>query len=71
MGAALGLGLMLGAIGMHLTILGISVPNEDGSHDGGYLFALALIVAVCCALVLAASKHRWKGYLQQLLPRFN
>ncbi|HYC85848.1 MAG TPA: DoxX family membrane protein [Chryseosolibacter sp.] len=47
LGAALGAGLMAGAIFMHLTILGIGVEG-----DGGYLFALAWLVMVCCAYVL-------------------
>ena len=46
-GAGLALGLMLGAIGMHLTLLGIAVKG-----DGGYLFFLALIVATCSTYVL-------------------
>jgi len=45
--AMLALGLMAGAIGMHLTILGIEVLG-----DGGYLFSLALTVAVCSTIVL-------------------
>src|SRR6186713_1209621 len=44
LGAGLALGLMLGAIGMHLTILGIEVGG-----DGGYLFILSVIVSVCSA----------------------
>jgi putative oxidoreductase len=53
MGAALSLGLMAGAILMHLTILGISVQN-----DGGYLFLLAWIVAICSAFVLLMNKEK-------------
>jgi hypothetical protein len=52
-GSALAFGLMLGAIGMHLTILGISVEQ-----DGGYLFFLAVIVTVCSAYVLWKNKNR-------------
>ncbi|MFK7953219.1 MAG: DoxX family membrane protein [Ekhidna sp.] len=52
-GAILGLGLMVGAIGMHLTILGIEVMN-----DGGYLFYLALIVFLCSAYVAYADKEK-------------
>ena len=48
LGAGLALGLMVGAIGMHLTLLGIEVQG-----DGGYLFFLALIVTVCSAYTLA------------------
>ena len=53
LGSALAFGLMLGAIGMHLTILGISVKQ-----DGGYLFFLAVIVAVCSVYVLWKNKDR-------------
>jgi putative oxidoreductase len=42
LGALIAVGVMLGAIGSHLTKLGIVVKN-----DGGLLFALALIVFVC------------------------
>jgi uncharacterized membrane protein YphA (DoxX/SURF4 family) len=42
LGALLAAGVMVGAIGSHLTRLGIVVQN-----DGGLLFVLALIVLVC------------------------
>ncbi|MFN8353999.1 MAG: DoxX family protein [Spirosomataceae bacterium] len=45
-GAMMGLGIMAGAILSHLTVLGIDVQN-----DGGYLFTLALITALCCVVV--------------------
>lgn len=47
LGAGLALGLMVGALGMHLTILGIEVQN-----DGGYLFTLAWVVTICSGYVL-------------------
>lgn len=47
LGAGIALGLMVGAIGMHLTLLGIEV-----NHDGGYLFFLAVVVSVCSLYVL-------------------
>ncbi|HQQ98857.1 MAG TPA: DoxX family protein [Cyclobacteriaceae bacterium] len=47
LGAGLALGLMAGAIGMHLTKLGIEVQG-----DHGQLFAYALTVAICSVLVL-------------------
>jgi len=53
LGAGLALGLMLGAIGMHLTILGIEVRG-----DGGYLFVLSVIVSVCSAFVLLKNKEK-------------
>ena len=52
-GAAIALGLMGGAMMMHLTILGISVQN-----DGGYLFFLATVVATCSVVVLVMDKER-------------
>jgi len=48
-----GLGLMTGAIAMHLTLLGISVKG-----DGGYLFTLAVIVCVCSAFVMLQNRER-------------
>lgn len=50
-GALLAIGVMLGAIGSHLTVLGISVQN-----DHGLLFGLALTVFV--ASVVTAVLHR-------------
>jgi hypothetical protein len=46
-GAVLAMGLMAGAIGSHLTVLGIEVKG-----DGGLLFALALTVFFSAAAVL-------------------
>lgn len=46
-GGALGLAIIAGAIGAHLTKLGIAVKG-----DGGLLFGLACTVFVCCAGVL-------------------
>jgi len=47
LGALLALAVLSGAIVSHLTKLGIVVKN-----DGGLLFALAITVFVCCAVVL-------------------
>lgn len=47
LGAALSLGLMVGAIGSHLAILGIEVQG-----DGGTLFVLALVTTAASAVVL-------------------
>jgi putative oxidoreductase len=57
-GAVFALGLMGGAIMMHLTILGIEVQD-----DGGYLFLLALVVSVCAVVVLFFNK-------KQIMDRF-
>jgi hypothetical protein len=53
LGAAIGLGLMVGAIGMHLTLLGINVQN-----DGGQLFLYAVIVTLCSLYVLWHDRER-------------
>ena len=52
-GAGIALGLMTGAIGMHLTLLGIEVQG-----DGGYLFFLACVVFACAAFVLVVEKDK-------------
>jgi hypothetical protein len=44
LGALLATGLMAGAIGSHLTLLGVEVQG-----DGGLLFALACVTAACGA----------------------
>ena len=46
-GAVLALAVMAGAIGSHLTVLGIEIMG-----DGGLLFGLALIVFVFSAAIL-------------------
>ncbi|MGE3618087.1 MAG: DoxX family protein, partial [Gemmatimonadales bacterium] len=51
-GAALAFGVMLGAIGAHLTRLGIDVQG-----DGGTLFYLALTVAAASLLVLGLRRR--------------
>jgi len=48
-GAVLSLGVISGAIFFHLTKLGIALPLVD---DHGELFALAVVVFVCSAVVL-------------------
>jgi putative oxidoreductase len=53
LGGSLAFGMMIGAIGMHLTRLGIAVQG-----DGGYLFFLAVVVAVCGGYVLLRNKDR-------------
>ena len=52
-GAVMALGLMVGAIGGHLTKIGIEVAG-----DGGTLFALAILVAACSATIV------WKNKLK-------
>jgi putative oxidoreductase len=64
LGGLLALGLMSGAIGMHLTKLGISVQG-----DGGYLFLLAVTVAVCSAFVLLRNKAKIESIMRFLAAR--
>ena len=63
-GAVLGLGLMAGAIGMHLTVLGITVTNADGTSDGGQLFLYAVVVAICSLIVLWLNQDRIRGAIK-------
>ncbi len=53
LGALLSLGVISGAIVSHLTKLGIVVKN-----DGGLLFALAIAVFVCSALILVIRRRQ-------------
>ena len=53
-GAFLGVGLMAGAILSHLTVIGI-----ESKGDGGQLFMLAIIVLICCLILLVL--HRQQG----------
>ena len=59
-GAGIALGLMIGAIGMHLTLLGIEVQG-----DGGYLFFLACVVFLCAGFVLVVEKEKVLALLQR------
>ncbi|OYV02425.1 MAG: hypothetical protein CFE45_00420 [Burkholderiales bacterium PBB5] len=66
-GAALGLGVISGAIFFHLfTPLGVAVVNADGSSDGGELFALACGVWLCCAGLLWLRRGVWLAWLMRL-----
>ena len=64
LGAGLALGLMAGALGMHATILGVQIMN-----DGGQLFAYALIVAVCSAVILWIERKKILALIQLVLPK--
>lgn len=60
LGAAMGLGVISGAIFFHLfTPLGIAVVNTDGSSDGGELFMLACGVWISCAALLWLRRRVW------------
>jgi hypothetical protein len=60
-GALLALGLMGGAIMMHLTILGIEVRG-----DGGQLFLYAMIVSICSGIVLLFNKTNILDIIKKL-----
>ncbi|QHI34778.1 hypothetical protein IMCC3317_01220 [Kordia antarctica] len=51
LGAILTLGIIGGAIMMHLTVLGIEVPFK-GELDGGTLFITAVVVFILSAITL-------------------
>lgn len=55
-GAGIGFGVMSGAILSHVFVLGIEVKN-----DGGLLFLLALVTAVCCFALLVVDRKRLIG----------
>ena len=65
-GAALGLGLMVGAIFFHLTKLGITVLG-----DGGLLFAYALLTFISCAALLIVYRHAVTGTWKILVGKNN
>ena len=69
-GAALGLGVISGAIFFHLfTPLGIAVVNTDGSSDGGELFMLACGVWISCALLLWIRRGVWLPLINKLMGK--
>lgn len=69
-GAAMGLGVISGAIFFHLfTPLGVAVVNTDGSSDGGELFMLACGVWVSCLLLLWIRRGVWLPPLGKVLGR--
>lgn len=63
-GAALGLGLMAGAIFFHLTKLGISVIG-----DGGLLFTYALLVFISCGILVIVYRKDLLNIIHLLLSR--
>jgi len=64
-GSLLSVALMIGALGMHLTLLGIVVKG-----DGGQLFTYALIVTLCAAYSFWQSKDQLPTFISRLLPSF-
>ena len=64
LGALLGLGVISGAIVSHLTILGIEVMG-----DGGQLFAYAVIIFLCCAVVALQNIGKMREMVLSFLSR--
>jgi putative oxidoreductase len=62
LGAFLGFGLMVGAITSHLLILGI-----ESMMDGGLLFTLAIIVLICCVILMIQYKPKNLNSIKQLI----
>lgn len=58
-GAALGLGLMSGALFFHLTSLGIVVDGD------AVLFIYALITFVCCLILFIRYRHQVLGVVKR------
>lgn len=65
LGATLALGLMGGALMMHLTLLGIDVKG-----DGGYLFMLAVVVAISALVALWLDRKNIPAIIRKYLPSF-
>ncbi|MFY8005324.1 MAG: DoxX family protein [Chitinophagaceae bacterium] len=61
-GAVLGLGLMIGAILLHISIIGI-----ESNNDGGTLFILALITFLCCAINIYYHRNQFFKSMNKLL----
>lgn len=61
-GAIMAAGIMSGAIFSHLTVLGIEVKD-----DGGQLFAYALVVWICSAIIIWMEKEK----IVQLIKKLN
>jgi uncharacterized membrane protein YphA (DoxX/SURF4 family) len=66
LGAALGIGLMSGAIFFHLTRLGIAVKG-----DGGQLFLYALLVFISCAVLLIVYRKDLVYIINKVLNKSN
>jgi hypothetical protein len=60
-GAILSVGMMTGAIAVHLFIIGIFINN-----DGGELFIFALTVLICCSFLLIRGYQQKKIILKPL-----
>jgi len=65
LGSALTIGLMVGAMGLHITILGIEVLS-----DGGQLFIYAVVVTLCSAYAFWRSLSSIPEFFKSKLPLF-
>lgn len=65
LGSILAIGLMGGAILMHVTLLGIEIMD-----DGGYLFILALIVLLASLFTFWMSRDQIPAPIKKFLPSF-
>lgn len=65
LGSAIAIGLMAGALGMHLTLLGIEVNG-----DNGQLFIYALIVLICSLYTFMKSRSQVPSAIKKFLPSF-
>ena len=63
-GAFLGVGLMAGAILSHLLVIGI-----ESKGDGGQLFMLAIVVLVCCLVILIIHRNEGIALYNKLLKK--
>lgn len=59
LGAIVGLGVISGAIMSHLLVLGIEVQE-----DGGTLFILALVIFICCSVLIYLHKKQIPNLLK-------
>ncbi len=64
LGGVLAVGIMAGAISMHLTILGIEIMN-----DKGQLFYYALIVFLCGLYIVFHNRKKISEVLTKILKR--
>lgn len=62
LGALLSIGLMVGAVLMHLLLIGIEVMD-----DGGELFILALLVLTLCTYIFCLQRTVWLSLLKSRL----
>ena len=66
-GALLALAAISGAIGLHLTVLGIAIRNPaTNESDGGVLFLLAVLVALGSIAILAIRRDQLKARIRML-----